>query len=369
MKKIALVSGDSSLTGVPFHVIQLARGLKRRRFEVEIIAPPGPFVKYCLKNRLKVKTVPMKGPFDRKAVDKIYEALTNFNPDISHFHGVRGGWLGRLAARNIRSTKKIYTEHLWTKYFHLPNAAYERFQLAGLKFLDRWTNHTIAVSGSVKDFLLSRGLDGQKISVVPNGISPSFLRLKPIVKPPGTPFVIGSVASLTFQKNYRNMILGFAKAKKQLPKANLHYQIIGEGPLEKPLKRLGAKAGIGKRVHFLGKVPSVEERLRHFSIFLGISTSESFGLAIGEAMATGVPVIASSIKPLRELVGKEAGVLVDPRQSDEIAQAIVKLFREGDTRRAMGAAGKRRIRENFSEQNMVEKTIAVYEKVLGEAEI
>ena len=364
MTKIALISGDSSMTGAPYHVMQLAIALKKLKYDVLVVAPPGPLIKSCAKENLKTEIVPMSGPFDRRADHEIREILQKFSPQIAHFHGVRGGWIGRLAARKLPDVKKVYTEHLWTKYYHLSNSAYEKFQLNGLKFMDRWTDKTIAVSEAVSDFLISQGFDKKKIVLIPNGVRPDFLKLTRIKKPKEAPLVIGSVGSLNQVKNYRNMILAVARAKEKLPELDFHYQIIGEGPLRKQLELLVKKKKIEKIVHFLGRVESITDRYQHFSIYLSASFSESFGLAVAEAMAVGIPVIVSNITSLKSLVTQKCGIWVNPYKTSEIADALIKLLRDEKLRKDLGDYGKKRIEDDFSEEKMVSKTVEVYKGLL-----
>ncbi len=365
MTKIIQISGDSSSTGAPSHVLRLSKGLKDNSFEVILIAPKGPLIKKAHELGIKTYEVRMRGFFDRNADHKIRGIIQSESPDIVHCHGTRGGWLGRLAARKVEEVKVVYTEHLWTEYFHLPNYALEKFQLNGLKFMERWTNKTIAVSESVKDFLVSRGFDKDRIVVIPNGIDPQFLSRRIIDKPQDTPLVIGSVGSLNQIKNYRNAIIAVAKIKKKYPDYNFHYQIIGEGPLLGSLRNLARTKKVEKRIHFAGRVESVVERLQHFSVFLNISLSESFGLAVGEAMAMGLPIIASDIKPLKWLVSKDCGLFVNPRSPDQIAQALEKLLFDKSLREQMGEHAKKRIASKFSEQAMIQKTIDLYADLLS----
>lgn len=364
MTKIIQISGDSSSTGAPSHVLRLSKGLKDNGFEVVLIAPKGPLIKKSRELGIKTYEVRMRGFFDRNADHKIREIVQSQSPDIVHCHGTRGGWLGRLAARKVEGVKVVYTEHLWTEYFHLPNYALEKFQLNGLKFMERWTDKTIAVSESVKDFLISRGFDKDRITVIPNGIDPQFLSHKVIDKPQDAPLVIGSVGSLNQIKNYRNAIIAVAKIKKKHPDYNFHYQIIGEGPLLGRLKNLARIKKVEKRIHFAGRVESVVERLQHFSIFLNVSLSESFGLAVGEAMAMGLPIVASDIKPIKWLVSKDCGLFVNPRSPDQIAQALEKLLFDKSLRKQMGERAKKRIANKFSEQAMIKKTIDLYTELL-----
>jgi len=363
MIKVAIISGDSSPTGVPSHILSVTRNLDKHKFKVLVIAPPGFLCKKCLEANISCHEVEMGGIFDRNAENKIRKELEKFKPQIIHFHGMRAGWLGRLAARKM-DAKKIYSEHQWVKELHLSNPAYEKIQLQALKFLDRWTDKTIAVSKPVYDFLLKLGFNKKKLVVIPNGIGEAFFHSEPIQKPDGLPVIIGTVASLNEVKNHRNAILAMTKIRKLRPELDFKYQIIGEGPNETKLKRLVASKGLDDVVHFLRRVESVPERMRHFTIYLHVSKSETFGLAAGEAMASRLPVIASRIPALEYVMTKETGLFVNPRDPDDIARAIIKLIDNRRLREQMGRAGRKRIADNFSEQKMIQRISDLYSEVI-----
>ncbi len=364
MKRIALVTGDSTLTGVPFHVLQLAKGLKAKGFDILIIAPTGKLIGLLKKEGLNVAEVPMHGPLDWNAIRQIEKQLHNFNPHIVHTHGMRAGWLGRLASRNIKC-KKIYTEHLWTPTFHLKNRTYEKFQLRGLKFMDRYTDVTIAVSQSVKDFLVNQlKFDSTKIHVIPNGINPRFLKAKLLHKPKDVPVMIGTVGSLNNSKNHQSSIKAVAKVIKTNPKLRINFQIIGEGPARTELEKLIESLGVKERIQVSTKVDDILDRFQHYNIYLNTSLSETFGLAVGEAMALGLPVIASNIPALKYLVG-DAGILVSPKDIDAIAENITKLAKDEKMRKELGIKARKRIKDNFSEKVMVDKTAKLYNELVS----
>jgi glycosyltransferase involved in cell wall biosynthesis len=363
MSRIVLVLGDGSLTGAPMHVLQLAKALKKQKLSVLVICPHGPIVKKFEVEQIPVEVVSMRGVFDKSSMGRISEIIKKFDPDIAHFHGTRAGWLGILAIRDMKHVRKIYTEHLWTNNYHFSNAAYEQFQLAGLKFVVRYCNKVIAVSKSVQEFLLKRGYRREKVVLIHNGIPDKFLDLNPIKKPKEMPLVIGSVGSLNQIKNYENMIRAFALVKKDKPDLNVHYQIIGEGPLRGKLEGMVRSFKIEDVVHFMGRLEDIGERLQHFSVFMSCSNSESFGMAVGEAMAVGLPVIASDIETLKNLTG-DCAILVDPTKPVEIKNTVLKLIEDEKLREKLASCAKERIRENFTESSMTEKTIDLYEKIL-----
>lgn len=364
MKKIIFVLGDATITGAPMHVLQLTRALIKKDYEVLVICPHGPIEKEFAKLKIAVKEVSMKSPYDRSSSAQIRDIITEFDPQIVHFHGVRAGWLGLIAARNIKNVKKVYTEHLWTSNYHLANPAYEQVQKRGLKFLSRYADKIIAVSSAVKDFLVSNGYEKEKIVIIPNGIQDEYLKINPIKKPASAPIILGSVGSLNDQKNFRMLIKSFFLIKQERPNLDIYLQIIGEGPLKKNLEGMIEHYRIIQGlVSFPGRVANLAERYQHFTIFINCSLSESFGLAVGEAMAVGLPVIASKIPALEELID-DAGILVDPRDKDEIKDAILKLIDNKELRKELAEKAKKRIADNFSEDVMIKKTLSVYESLI-----
>jgi len=363
MKKVALITGDSSLSGAPKHILRLAINLKERGWEVLVILPPGPLVKQLDEAEINHKQVEMGNGIDRKAYHKIRRQISIFDPDVVHCHGMRGGLLGRLAARRMK-VPVIYTEHLWTKHYHLSNPAYEKAQITAQKFLDRYTTKTIAVSGAVKDFLVRKKFKPGKIVVILNGIDPKFAKTELIKKPKGIPIIFGSVGALNRQKNYIRILKAVTKIKKEHPDLMFHYQIIGEGPDRKKLVNIVKRLKLERIVHFTGRVEKVEEQLKHFSFFVTASMSESFGLAAAEALSMGLPVVASDAGGLKDIVHEGCGFLIDPRDIDEISQAIYKLITDDKLREEMSDCAREDASKRFSESKMVDKIVTLYEKVI-----
>jgi len=363
MKKIAIILGDATITGAPMHVLQLASSLVKKKYDILVICPRGPIIKHLKSNNIKVHEVPLKSPYDRRSAIQIREILADFKPEIVHCHGTRGGWLGLIALRHNKDIKKIYTEHLWTDNYHLSNPAYEQFQKRGMKFLSRYADRIVAVSKAVEKFLLSSGYEKNKIVLIPNGVQSEYLKINPIKKPSSAPIILGSVGSLNNQKNFRMLIKAFFLVKSERPDLSIHLQIIGEGPLKKNLEEMVKRHRvIVGLVDLPGRVEDLADRYQHFTIFMNTSLSESFGLAVGEAMAVGIPVIASKIPALEELVG-ETGVLVNPRDKEQIKDAILRLIDDEKLRTELAQKAKKRIEKNFSEEIMVQKTIDLYESL------
>lgn len=371
--KIAQVIGDASLTGGPRHVLELARYLKEEGFEVLIIAPPGTIAKAFARAKIPYRQVKMKGPFDRKADHIIREILKDEKIQLVHCHGTRGGWLGRLAVRKIRSLPVVYSEHLWTKDYHLSNPIWERFQLQGLRYLDRFTKKTIAVSESVADFLLAKKITRkEKILVIPPPVREEFFKLRPYQKPKEVNFLVGSVGTLTKLKGYRYLVEAakiLANKNKFNKNNHFYFQIIGLGPEEEKLRRLIKRSKLEEYFHLRPPLEKVGEAMRHFTVYVQPSLSESFGLATAEAMAMGLPVVVTQVSGLKELVKNgKTGLVVPPRDPGALAEAIKKLLKDEQLRVKLGEAARRKAKREFRSEKRFREIIKIYEELLPKTE-
>jgi len=363
MKKLKIIQivGDGTMTGAPRHVLFLSNELKRRGHKVLIIAPPGPIIKLFKKAHLPAKEIVMKSPLDRRADHKIRDEIIKFNPDIVHCHGTRGGWLGRLAARKVKNCAIVYTEHLWTKDYHIGNPVWHEFQLTGLKYMDKFTDATIAVSRSVRDFLTkSKIVPKGKVFLVPNVLDPQFATVARYNKPEGVMKVIGSVGSLNGQKGYLFLIEALGELARRKIK-NWRCQIIGSGPLEKIMRRKIRKYKLIDKVTIITKVDDICETMRHFSIYIQNSATESFGMAVMEAMALGIPPIVTNRGALPEIVDNDvSGIIIPYGKPDKIASAIIKLIEDPKLYQRISRQARAKIIGKYSPTSVTQRIEKIY---------
>jgi len=139
----------------------------------------------------------------------------------------------------------------------------------------------------------------------------------------------------------------------------------GTGPLEEELRRKIRELKLEPYVRMAGFIEDVPSFLSELDVFVLPSDSEGIGLAIMEAMATGLPVVATAVGGVPEVVSDgQTGILVPPRQPKLLAQAIVRLLVDPDLARAMGAAGRNRVEALFDAKVMAERTVAVYRSLV-----
>jgi glycosyltransferase involved in cell wall biosynthesis len=134
--------------------------------------------------------------------------------------------------------------------------------------------------------------------------------------------------------------------------------VLGEGPARPPLERLARELGVERRVFLPGRVPDVAAWLTRASAYVHPARWEGFGLGVLEAMLAGLPVVASRVSSLPELVG-EAGLLVAPDDPRALASALGQALE----RPALGAAARERARTEFSVARMADRTAALYERL------
>ena len=162
-------------------------------------------------------------------------------------------------------------------------------------------------------------------------------------------FVIGNVGRLHPDKDQATLIQGFAKALAHLP-ADSQLVIMGKGRLEQDLKELAKELGVAEQVKFLGQVPDARRYFRAFDVFALSSDHEPFGMVLLEAMAAGVPLLATACGGAKEVV-EGVGILFPLGDADHLAQGLQHLAQLDDAQRlACAQLMLARLHERFSDQ-------------------
>jgi len=145
----------------------------------------------------------------------------------------------------------------------------------------------------------------------------------------------------------------------------VHLALVGDGPLRPNLLQQSSEIGWGSRVHFLGKRFDVPNVMAAFDVFVHPSLWEGFGIVLLEAMALGLPIVASDVCAIPDIVSDgQTGLLVPPGDSHGLAAAIIRLYRDRKLAKGLGQAGRSRLAQHFSLDEMVRKMIEVYEELL-----
>jgi glycosyltransferase involved in cell wall biosynthesis len=267
--------------------------------------------------------------------------------DLIHVNSYVPGNYARLAAALMQVPIIIDHWHGFTRF------SPKRRHIC--RVLARFTDLSIAVSQGVKDYLLQEiGLNPAKIRVVPNGVDVAAIdaaRPGPEVRrelglPEGVP-LIGLVGRLDhWGKGHKELLTAMAQLRDRHP---VHALMVGGGRRMDEVKALTASLGLAGQVHFLGNRRDVPDLLNALDIFVLPSYSEGVSLALLEAMAAGLPVIATAVGGLPEVVTDgETGLLIPPRDAGALAAALARLLADPAWAQPLGAKARQHVRENYS---------------------
>ncbi len=184
--------------------------------------------------------------------------------------------------------------------------------------------------------------------------------------------VLTCVARFAPQKAHDVLLRAFAKARGQQGGSRLRLLLVGDDPFGDGRVRAEALArelGLHGPAIFAGIRRDVPQVLAASDVFVMCSLWEGLGLVFLEAMATGLPVLATRVSAVPEVVEEGAtGLLVPPANVESLAAAMLRLASDGGLRRALGAAGRERVRKNFALERMIEETLAVYSRLHPEGQ-
>lgn len=304
---------------------------------------------------------PMRGTWDLRSVVSLARLHRALRPDVVHWHAARAHALGAAASLLAPGPARILSRRV---DFPVRGSAGSR-TLYALPI-----ERIIAISEGVRDALVQSGVAPERIRVVPSGID-----LAPFEAPfdrdearrrlglaEGEVLVL-QVAALAPHKSQTDFLNAAAGVGASHP--GLRFWIAGEGPLRSKLEAEHRALGLGERFRFLGFRGDVTDLLRAADIFCISSYLEGLGTSILDAMAAGLPVVATRVGGIPEVVAdEETGLLVAARDPAALGRAIGALADDPVRRAAMGAKGRERV-QAFSADRTSERTRRVYLEVLG----
>lgn len=346
--RILLVSGPAA-GGLKRHVETLASRLPARGFEVAGAAPPGVFVEAVCRFPLDLGDRPRPGA-DLRTVRQLRLAAKQWKPDVVHAHGVKAALLTLFAFPTGRPPVVVTYHNVW----HGGPLS------APLRLLAPRAAASIAVSGAVRDSLARHGVRVAHPEVIRNGVDPAAFPDVKTGRPPH-PFTALFMGRLTEEKGIP-VLLEAVEAAGEGPAISL--VIAGDGPLRSRVEQAAARnAG---RVRYVGHVSEVLTAYRQADVVVMPSLSEGLPMTALEAMACGLPLVASRVGGLPEVVADgETGLLVPPGDPSALAAALRVLAADPVRAAAMGDVGRARVADRFTEERMLEQLIACYHTALG----
>jgi len=346
--------------GAEQHLLALLPALRDRGIDARFLSLDGGLDAERFHEALEERGVPYErvscgADASPRLARDVIRATRRARPDLIHTHMVHADVYGSVAAHVLR-TPFVSTRHNDDRYLLGPFRHVDRTFMHGV-------GRIVAISDAVRDFHVRAGLPADKLVTIHYGLDepprvPSETTPADVGVRPGAPLVV-AVGRLIEQKDHATLLRAFAQVHERLPDARL--AILGWGRLEGALRAQIGALGLDGAAFLLGRV---EPRawLERADVFAHTSRWEGFGIVLLEAMLAGLPVVATRVSAIPEIVvdGK-TGVLTASGDADAISAALTELLESPARRAELGAAGRRRALAEFSVARMTERTIAVYE--------
>lgn len=371
--------------GAQLSVVNICVSLRRRGLDVRVAHSSAGGREFCasdlLYQRLREGEVPLYDvPQMRRDVSPYHDflALTHLRrlirevrPEIVHTHMSKAGVLGRLAASLEKTPCVIHTVRGWS--FYSAGSTLKRRAFIYLeRFSARLTDKMLAVSprqvadglavgvGSPDDYLVVRS--GIDVGQFQAGVSDTRELRHGLGIPPGVP-VVGTVMALVEQKAPLDFVATAAEVLRARP--DTHFLVVGDGPLREQMTELIRAKAIGERVHLVGHSTDVPRLLGVMDLFLLTSRWEGMPRVILEAMAAGVPVVATSVGGVPEIVehGK-SGLLAPPGNVELLKRHTVRLLENPAEARQLSRRASRDVAAEFDISTVTARHEQLYAELL-----
>jgi glycosyltransferase involved in cell wall biosynthesis len=365
MRIVYAITRADAVGGASVHVRDLASAMLARGNQVLVlIGGTGPVT-----DELAAAGVPFRplahlrrsiSPWnDTRAVWEVAAALREFRPDLVSAHTAKAGWTARAACARL-GIPAIYTPH-GLSVGSRAKAPLRMMVLLAERAAGRWNQDVVCVCEAERQLALANRIaPPERLHVIHNGVRDVAPELR--ASPAGAPCRVVSVARFEEPKDHGGLLV----AMSGLRDLDWELELVGDGPLEKNCRALAARLGIADRVRFLGYQRDPAPALARAGLFVLSSRSEALPRSVLEAMRAGLPIVASAVGGLPELVDNGSnGVLIPNSDAEGLELAIREMIVDGEARKARGRASRAVYEARFRFELMLEKTAALYESVRG----
>ena len=365
--RLAICAAGEIWGGVEQFVLTLAQAFASERQPVMVILfHDGLLARRLRELPVRVKVLNHGSGHDPRAIGELRTLLRRERINLLHVHGYKATVVGALASRSL-DVKVVKTEH-----GRLERPAGRRDVPA---FAKLWMNACLdrvisrwGIDGLVfvsRDIAESAGRFAPRVPkrVIYNGLAPPFDGHPPADVVRDGAFNIGIVARLAKVKGHAHLLKAVARLTHL---ENLRLHVFGTGPLDTHYRRLCEEQGLTERVRFHGFKPAIHRHMAALDVLIIPSEHEGLPYVLLEAMYLKVPVIASRVGGLREVLedGK-CGVLVAPRDPVALADAIEQTYLDPELRTQLAARAHARLRRDFLASVMVRQYALMFRTVMG----
>jgi glycosyltransferase involved in cell wall biosynthesis len=342
-------------TGAAQHLNLLARGLPPAEFEVQVCALSrgGPVGEGLARAGIPVHVIGRRWAADPTTFWRLLGYVKEFRPDSIHAWQAAGRAYAVAVAQYCRVPKLVA---VWREVPHNRGP----LQRAVDRWVGRRASRVVATCPAVRDVCMQQGIAPGKIAVIPGGVckaAPPAATREQILDRLGLPQsarLIGWAGRLETDRGGKDAI--WAADLLKVIRDDAHLLIFGAGPHHDRLVRFRDQVEIADKVHFLGDRGDLEEFLPHLDQFWSTRRLPGQSQAVLEAMAAAVPVVATDVAGMRELIEHETtGCLFAPGHRAGLARWAEYLLNHPDVARQIGAAGRQRVEREFSVEKMVQR--------------
>jgi glycosyltransferase involved in cell wall biosynthesis len=340
----------------------LLEGLRKRGLRPgAACAEPSALFDFCRSRSIPAFALPFRGEMDLVSAVRLARLVKRRGIRIVHAQSAHALGICLIAKGIVPGTVLVATRHV---------AFSVRKSLWGpIKYNIRLLDAIVCVSGAVRRSLLNDGVDPKKLHVIHGGIDVNrfaqSVRAPRSVRRPAIPrgaWVVGTVAAFTAEKDYSTL---FEAARIVLEKnSKVLFYAVGDGPDRARIARLVNESGLTHRFLLAETGSRSEDHMGIFDAFVLASRNEGLGLSILEAQCLGLPVVATAVGGIPEIVtdGRN-GLLVPPGAPRALAAAILRLAGNARLRGELGERGARSARL-FTDERMVDRTVSLYRTLL-----
>lgn len=362
MHILYMVTRGDVIGGASMHVIELAEEMQRLGHQVTLLIGRGEVVAALAQSRglpvvvedlLLRNIVPLT---DLRCLLRLRKLIQQLKPDLIHLHSAKAGLLGRLAAKSV-GVPVVYSVHGWA--FNMYSGLLARVYRQLENWLLPLTDALVLVCQ--RDLLIAEQMKGARaiqLAMVHNGITDNTLQAH---FADCHPVRLICVARFEAPKDQATLLQALAL----LPSYAWQLTLVGDGPTQAQCRRLAEELGL-TQVIFAGERSDVPALLQQADVFVLTSLSESLPLSVLEAMRAGLPVIASDVGGMSELVEHgSTGFLVPTADPHALADLLKQLLVDPSLRSRMGGAARQRFSDHFTLAEQGRRFAALYTQIAG----
>jgi glycosyltransferase involved in cell wall biosynthesis len=353
MKLLAVIEAYS-MTGPAKNLIEFATLARELGVETTVATfirgrESNIFTETARSSGVQVHVLRERGLADRAVLKDLAALVSRQKPDVIQTHAVKSHFLARLAG--------LPKSAPWIAFHH--GYTWPTFRARAYNQLDRWSlraaSKVLTVSIPFRDELASKGVNPDRIEIVHNAIRPDWGTAKPAAAPDRKTILI--VGRLSREKDHLTLL----RAVERIRDLNPHLVIVGEGPERARIEREIKQLGLSGQVTLTGHQPSAEPYYGAANLAVLSSLSEGSPNALLEAMAAGVPVVATNVGGIPEIVKhEESALLVPPGDIDAMAAAMSKLLTDSSLARQLADRAHMLVLVKHSPQARAKRLVDIY---------